>query len=77
MVSLVMGARGGHVACAVGAVVDDFAVAGEDGDGAGELLLVDFVLHEGVEAFEALGGEADGFGFDQCDGIRGGGGEDG
>ena len=33
------GRAGGHVAHAVGAVVDDFAVAGEDGDGAGELLV--------------------------------------
>jgi hypothetical protein len=40
---------------AVGAVVDDFAVAREDGDGAGELLVIDLALDEGVEVFEALG----------------------
>ncbi len=31
----------GHVALAVGAVVDDLAVTSEDGDGAGECFLVD------------------------------------
>jgi hypothetical protein len=67
MTSLVMGACGGHVALAVGAVVDDFAVAGEDGDDAGDLLLVDGLLHEGVQALEALGGEADGFGLNSID----------
>ena len=59
------GRAGGEVAHAIGAVVHDLAVAGEDGDGAGELLLVDFVLHEGVEVFEALGGEADRLGRDR------------
>ena len=50
--------------CAVGAVVDDFAVAREDGDGAGELLLVDLVLHQRVQALQPLGGEADGLRLD-------------
>ena len=59
MVSLVMGAGGSHVAHAVGAVVHDFAVAGEDGDGAGELLLVDLFLDGGMQAFQALGRKAD------------------
>ena len=67
------GGGGGQVANAVGAVVDDFAVAGEDGDGAGELLVVDLVLDGGVEALKALGGEADGLGRDggHVDGGRG------
>jgi len=41
-----------------------FFRGGEDGDGAGELLVVDFVLNGGVEAFKALGGEADRLGLD-------------
>ncbi len=49
------GGGGGQVAHAVGAVVDDFAVAGEDGDGSGELLVVDLVLNGGVETLKALG----------------------
>lgn len=40
---------------AVGAVVDDLAVAGEDGDDAGDLVVLDCVLHEGVEARDAVG----------------------
>ena len=35
-----------HVALAVGAVLDDLAVTGQDGDGSGEFLLVDLVLDE-------------------------------
>ena len=37
-------------------------------------LLVDFVLNDGVEAFEALGGEADGLGLNgrHVDGGAGG-----
>ena len=64
MTSFVMGAPAGHVALAVGAVVDDFAVAREDGDDAGDLLLVDGLLHEGVEALQAFGGKADCFRLD-------------
>ncbi len=64
MVSVGHRRGGGEVAHAVGAVVDDFAVAGEDGDGAGELFFVDDLLHEGVEALEALRGEADRLGLD-------------
>jgi hypothetical protein len=52
---------GGHVALAIGAIVDDLAVAGENGYDAGNLPLVDGLLHEGVEMLEALRGEADSF----------------
>ena len=49
------GRGGGEIAVAVGAVLDDFAVAGEDGDGADEVFLIDLILNEFVEVFEALG----------------------
>ena len=52
------------VAHAVGAVVHHFAVAGEEGDDAGKMLLVYFLLHQRVEALKALGGEAHGLGLD-------------
>jgi hypothetical protein len=39
------GCVGGKIARTVGLVVDDFAVAGEDGDDAGYLLLIDALLH--------------------------------
>ena len=53
------GRAAGQVAHAVGAVVHHFAVARKDGDDAGDLLLIDGLLHEGVQALEALGGKAD------------------
>ena len=56
------GLRGGQIAHAVGTVVNNFAMAREQGDGARELLVVDLALDEGMEVFETLGGEADGFG---------------
>ncbi len=49
---------------AVGAVVDDFAVAREDGDDAGDLMIFDSVLHEGVKAGDSVAGKADGSGRD-------------
>ena len=48
----------GHVALAVGAVIHDLAVARQDGDHAGELLLVDCLLHQRVQALEPLGRKA-------------------
>ena len=61
------GRRAGQVALAVGAVVDDLAVAGEDGDDAGDLLLVDGLLHKGVETLQALGGKAERLGRADCE----------
>jgi hypothetical protein len=49
----------GEIALAVGTVLDDLAVASEDGDGADEVLLIDFILDEFVEVLQALRGEAD------------------
>src|ERR1700750_2227262 len=51
-----------HVALAVSAVIDYLAVAGEDGDGSGELLLIDFVLDERMQVLEPVACEADGLG---------------
>ena len=70
---------------AVGLEAGDFAVAGDEGDEAGDLFFVDEALHGGVEAGEAFGGEAEGFGRGGGEGIglgpsgrgEGGGGEDG
>ena len=64
MVSLVIGCRSGHVAHAVGAVVHDFAVAREDRDRSGEVLLIDLLLDSSVEAIEAIRGKADGLRLD-------------
>jgi hypothetical protein len=60
----VFGERGvaGGVLRAIHPIVKDLAVAGEDGDGAGKLLAVDGLLHEGVQALEAFGRKADRFG---------------
>jgi hypothetical protein len=44
-----------HVALAVSAVIDYLAVAGEDGDGSGELLLINFVLDERMQVLESVG----------------------
>ena len=52
-----------HVTLAVGAVIDNLAVAGQDGDSSGELLLVDFVLDHRMEVLKPVAGEADGLGF--------------
>ena len=38
------GRAGGHVAIAIGAVVDHLAVTGEDGNDAGDLFLIDGLL---------------------------------
>ncbi len=43
-----------HVALAVDAGIDYFAVAGEDGDGASELLLVDFVLDNRMQVLKPV-----------------------
>ena len=39
-------------------------MAREDGDNAGDLLLIDRLLHERVQALQALGGKADCLGLD-------------
>ncbi len=69
------GGVAGDVAQAVGAIVDDFSVAGEDGDDAGDLFLVDGLLHDGVEVLESLAGEADRLGLDdvEVEGVMRGG----
>ena len=54
------GHAAGKVLYAVGAVVDDLAVAGEDGDRAGEFLFVDDALDKSVQALQPFGRKADG-----------------
>jgi hypothetical protein len=54
-------------------MIDDFAVAGENRDGAGEPLLIHGLLSERMESLEAFGGKADGLGLGEShvDGDRG------
>ncbi len=51
----------GQVAITVGAVVHHLAVPREDGDDARDLFLIDGLLHQRVQAFKTLRGEADSF----------------
>ena len=57
------GRTAGHVALTVGAVVHHFSVARQDGDDACDLLLVNGLLHQGVQTFQPLRGEALHFGL--------------